>query len=138
MVNAIGSTIQYNLYYTYDDFCVTKINYLMNNAQDYRVLYGNNKKADIVFCVHDCSPVNMGRFFSLKLGKQLHNLTISLRRKACVTNIDFSSFYDLFFWNLEMFRHCSICFLFFILSQVTRTHCIFIFMMLNVILLWLF
>jgi hypothetical protein len=53
----------------------------MNNVQDYRVLYGNNKKADIVFCVHDCSPVNMGRFFSLKLGKQLHNLTISLRRK---------------------------------------------------------
>jgi len=91
----------------------------MNNVQDYSVLYGNNKKADIVFCVHDCSPVDMGRCFLLKLGKQLHNLTISLRRKACATDIDFSSFYDFFFWILEMFRHCSICFLFFILSQVT-------------------
>jgi hypothetical protein len=28
-------------YYTYNNVCVTKINYIMNNVQDYSVLYNN-------------------------------------------------------------------------------------------------
>ena len=37
-----------NYLYRYDNFCVTKTAYIMNNVQDYSVLYNNAVRTDYV------------------------------------------------------------------------------------------
>ena len=38
---------------TYDNFCATRIKYIMCNVQDYSVLYNNSVRLDVFFVCDD-------------------------------------------------------------------------------------
>ena len=63
------------LYYTYDNFCVTKIKYIMYNVQDSSVFYNDAVRQVI------CEGWN-----SHIWGKHVLGRIISLRREVCVHN----------------------------------------------------
>jgi len=104
----------------YDNFCVTKIKYILYNVQDYSILYNNSVRQVMrgfaFYSYVECACMAAGRLMSLRgevwahktsFTPPLYYLSACTKTEKwsvmylCVRVIDFDSFYDfdIRFWN---------------------------------------